>query len=54
MQISAHRKHIISIAATMDFQLGSSDPDEIEYYSKIKYKALRDNTFRYMGVNVSD
>ena len=36
MSLSSYRKHRIYIAATMNYGLGSEDPEEMAYYNKIK------------------
>ena len=36
MPLSSYRIHIIYLAATMNYGLGSDDPEEIAYYNKIK------------------
>ncbi len=36
MPLSSYRMHRIYIAATMDYGLGSDDPEELEYCNKIK------------------
>ena len=36
MPLSTYRMHRIYIAATMYYGLGSDDPEELEYYNKIK------------------
>ena len=36
MSLSSYRKHRIYIAATMNYGLGSDDPEELAYYNKIK------------------
>ena len=36
MPLSPHRMHRIYIAATMNYDLGSDNPEEIAYYNKIK------------------
>ena len=36
MPLSPYRMHRIYIAATMDYGLGSDNPEEIAYYNKIK------------------
>ena len=36
MPLSPYRMHRIYIAATMNYGLGSDDPEEIAYYNKIK------------------
>ena len=35
MSLSSYRMHRIYIAATMNYGLGSSDPEELAYYDKI-------------------
>ena len=36
MALSSYRMHRIYIAATMNYGLGSDDPEELEYYNNIK------------------
>ena len=36
MPLSTYRMHRIYIAATMNYGLGSDDPEELAYYNKIK------------------
>ena len=36
MSLSSYRKHRIYIAATMNYGLGSDDPEELTYYNKIR------------------
>ena len=36
MPLSSYRKHRIYLAATMNYNLGSDDPEELAYYNKIK------------------
>ena len=36
MALSLYRSHRIYIAATMNYGLGSDDPEELAYYNKIK------------------
>ena len=36
MPLSSYRIHRIYLAATMNYGLGSDDPEELAYYSKIK------------------
>ena len=36
MSLSSHRMHRIYIAATMNYGLGSDDPEELAYYNKIR------------------
>ena len=36
MPLSSYRMHRIYLAATMNYGLGSDDPDELAYYNKIR------------------
>ena len=36
MSLSSYRIHKIYLAATMNYGLGSDDPEELAYYNKIK------------------
>ena len=36
MPLSSYRMHRIYLAATMNYGLGSADPEELEYYNKIR------------------
>jgi len=36
MSLSSYRMHRIYIAATMNYGLGSDDPEEFAYYKKIR------------------
>ena len=36
MPLSSYRMHRIYIAATMNYNLGSDDPEEFAYYNKIR------------------
>jgi len=36
MSLSSYRMHRIYIAATMNYGLGSDDPEELTYYKKIR------------------
>ena len=36
MPLSSYRMHRIYIAATMNYCLGSDDPEELAYYNKIR------------------
>ncbi len=36
MALSSYRTHKIYIAATMNYGLGSNDPEELAYYNKIR------------------
>ena len=36
MSLSSYRMHKIYLAATMNYCLGSNDPEELAYYNKIR------------------
>ena len=36
MSLSSYRIHRIYLAATMNYGLGSDDPEELAYYNKIR------------------
>ena len=36
MPLSSYRMHRIYLAATMNYGLGSDDPEEVTYYNKIR------------------
>ena len=36
MPLSSYRMHRIYMAATMNYGLGSDDPEELAYYNKIR------------------
>ena len=36
MTLSSYRMHRIYLAATMDYGLGSDDPEEVSYYKTIR------------------
>ena len=38
MPLSSYRMHSIYLAATMNYGLGSDDPEELAYYNKIRKK----------------
>ncbi len=38
MSLSSYRIHKIYLAATMNYALGSNDPEELAYYNKIRKK----------------
>ena len=38
MSLSSYRIHKIYLAATMNYGLGSNDPEELAYYNKIRKK----------------
>ena len=38
MPLSPYRMHRIYLAATMNYGLGSDDPEELAYYNKIRKK----------------
>ncbi len=38
MALSSYRMHRIYLSATMNYGLGSDDPEELEFYNKIRKK----------------
>ena len=40
MPLSSYRMHRIYLAATMNYGLGSDDPEELAYYSKIRKEII--------------
>ena len=38
MHLSSYRMHRIYLAATMNYGLGSDDPEELKHYNKIRKK----------------
>ena len=36
MALSSYRMHRIYLAATMNYGLGSDDPEELDYYKKLR------------------
>ena len=54
MNLSAHRKHKIYIAATMGYGLGSEDPEEVAYYKQIKEEMKKDREKGNIGIARSD
>ncbi len=48
MTLTAHRQHKIYLAATMEYGLGSDDPEEIAYYNKVKAEINQDKKNRNM------
>ncbi len=54
MTLSAHRQHKIYIAATMEYGLGSEDPEEVAYYKQIKEEMKRDREKRNLGISRKD
>ena len=54
MPLTHHRKHKIYLAATMGYGLGSDDPEEVDFYNKIKEEMKEDKKNRYMGITRED
>tara|TARA_Y100001968_G_scaffold151129_1_gene138307 strand:- start:261 stop:425 length:165 start_codon:yes stop_codon:yes gene_type:complete len=54
MSLSSHRKHRIYIAATMGYDLGSEDPEEIAFFEMIKKKIARDRESKNIGIQRID
>ena len=40
MTLSSYRMHKIYLSATMNYGLGSDDPEEVSYYKKIRKEML--------------
>ena len=49
MPLSSYRMHRIYLAATMNFGLGSNDPEELAYYNKIRKEMddMKKEAFRW-------
>ena len=43
MPLSSYRMHRIYLAATMNYGLGSEDPEELAYYNKIRQEMNKMN-----------
>ena len=54
MSLSSHRQHKIYIAATMDYGLGSKDPEELACYKMIKKEIKKDKENRNIGIQRID
>ena len=54
MSLSSHKRHKIYLAATMEFGIGSEDPQELAFYEKIKKAIDKDRGIKNMGVNRTD
>ena len=54
MGLSSYRKHKIYLAATMDYDLASEDPEELDYYNQIMTELNKDRGRRHMGVTRRD
>ena len=54
MTISHHKQHKIYIAAVMGLGLGSEDPEEFEYYNKIREEMKKDVKNGYKGIKRTD
>ena len=54
MSLSSHRKHKIYIAATMGYDLGSEDPEELAFFEMIKKKIEEDRKNKNMGIQRID
>tara|TARA_Y100001968_G_C19136068_1_gene609152 strand:- start:552 stop:707 length:156 start_codon:yes stop_codon:yes gene_type:complete len=51
MSLSPHRQHKIYVAATMGFEIGSQDPEELAYYEMIQNEIEKNKT---IGIQRSD
>tara|TARA_Y100001968_G_scaffold904_1_gene697 strand:+ start:183 stop:428 length:246 start_codon:yes stop_codon:yes gene_type:complete len=54
MTLSPHRQHKIYIAATMEYGLGSEDPEELAYYNRIRKEIKKDRNFESRGIERTD
>ncbi len=54
MTLSPHRQHKIYIAATMEYGLGSNDPEEVSYYKQVKKEMKADREKRNLGISRKD
>ncbi len=54
MTLSPHRKHKIYVAATMGYDLGSEDQEEIAYFKQIKEEMKQDQKQRNLGISRTD
>ncbi len=54
MNLSAHRKHKIYLAATMGYGLSSEDPEEVAYYKQLKEEMKKDRENGNLGITRSD
>ena len=54
MTLSPHRQHKIYLAATMEYGLGSEDPEEVAYYKQIKEEMMKDRENGNLGIARSD
>ncbi len=54
MALTYHREHKIYWAATMGYELGSDDSEEVAYYNKIKIEINEDKKNRNMGIAMKD
>ena len=50
MALTTYRKHKIYLAATMGYELGSDDIEEIDFYNKIKEEMNEDKKNGYLGI----
>tara|TARA_Y100001968_G_scaffold201067_1_gene184616 strand:- start:292 stop:456 length:165 start_codon:yes stop_codon:yes gene_type:complete len=54
MSLSSHRKHKIYIAATMGYNLGSKDQEELALFEMIKKEIKNDRESRNLGIQRID
>ena len=53
MSLSPHKQHKIYIAATMEYGLGSKDPEELAYYEMIKNEIAKNKNFGIQRTDLS-
>ena len=54
MSLTSHRKQKIYLAAIMGYGIGSTHPEELAYYNKIKSELNKDPKSRKMGIPRED
>ena len=54
MALTSYRQHKIYLAATMGYDLGSDNPEEIAYFNKLKEEIKKNKMNRNMGIQRED
>ena len=54
MSLSSHKQHKIYLAATMEYGIGSEDPEELAFYEMIKKEIKKESKNRNMGIQRTD
>ena len=50
MTISSYKKHKIYLAAIFDYALGSNNPEEVDYFRRIKAEIYKSKNNRNIGL----